>query len=97
MLTLTSVCLGCVKKAKAKTKESIKTAKLMMENEKIEEQGKQEIEFSFGEVVKDSSTQTCNTSETSNNEQNLQAEWLKKSLQDFEQNLQCRPLKIYSG
>ena len=61
------------KEVKTKTKESIKTATLTMENEKIEEQEKQENEFVFGEVVKKSSTQTCNTSEISNNEQNLQA------------------------
>ena len=47
-----------VKEVNAKTKESIKTANLNMENEKIDEQGKQDIEFYFGEVVKDSSTKT---------------------------------------
>ena len=54
-----------IKEVNATTKESINTAKLMMENEKVEEH----------EVVKDSSSQTCNTSETSNNDQNLQADY----------------------
>ena len=64
------------KKAKAKTQETIKTAKLKMEHMKIEEQGKQDIEFFFGEVVKDSSTQTCCISDlfSSNSNQNFLAE-----------------------
>ena len=52
-----------VKEAKAKTQETIKTAKLKMEHVKIEEHEMQETEFYFGVVVKDSSTQTCSISE----------------------------------
>ena len=63
-----------VKEAKAKTRETIKTAKLKMEQVKIEEHERQEIEFDFGVVVKDSSSQTCSMSEILNNKQNLQAE-----------------------
>ena len=65
-----------VKDFNAKTQETIKTAKLKMEHMKIEEQGKQEIDFSFGEVVKDSSTQTCCISDlfSSNINQNFLAE-----------------------
>ena len=82
------------KKAKAKTQETIKIAKLM-ENEKIEEHDAHVIESYFGVVVKDSSSQTCSISEILNIKQNLQAEhdqlvtdminvkyWVKWDLQD---------------
>ena len=49
-----------VMEAKAKTQETIKSAKLKMDHVKIEE-------FYFGEVVKDSSSQTCCISESLNN------------------------------
>ena len=65
-----------VKEAKPKTRETIKTVKLNMEHVKIEEHDMQETEFYFGEVVKDSSTQTCCISDlfSSNSKQNFLAE-----------------------
>lgn len=56
-----------VKEAKAQTQETIRTAKLKLDHVKIEEHVKQETEFYFGEVVKDSSLQTCCISESLNN------------------------------
>ena len=63
-----------VKDVKAETQETIKNAKLKMEHVKIEEHDAHEIEFDFGVVVKDSSSQICSISEMLNNKQNLQVE-----------------------